>query len=136
MIDVRYLDYVRAQSRAGAVACLSGRTVAYRRDAVLPVLEHLEDEFFLGRRCVAGDDGRLTWLVLASGYKTVYQSSARAVSMFPDTGTAFLKHYPKTLHLNTRGFYFSRRLLRRQPQLLNLFAFTYHLVLNASPLHS
>jgi N-acetylglucosaminyltransferase len=91
LIDVRYLDYVRAQSRAGAVACLSGRTVAYRRSAVLPVLEHLEDEFFLGRRCVAGDDGRLTWLVLGSGYKTVYQSTARALSMFPDTGRAFLK---------------------------------------------
>jgi cellulose synthase/poly-beta-1,6-N-acetylglucosamine synthase-like glycosyltransferase len=91
MIDVRYMDYVRAQSRAGAVACLSGRTVAYRREVVLPVLEHMEDEFFLGRRCVAGDDGRLTWLVLGSGYRTVYQSTARALSMFPDTGRAFLK---------------------------------------------
>jgi cellulose synthase/poly-beta-1,6-N-acetylglucosamine synthase-like glycosyltransferase len=91
LIDVRYLDYVRAQSRKGAVACLSGRTAAYRRSAVVPVLENLEDEFFLGRRCVAGDDGRLTWLVLGSGYKTVYQSTARAISMFPDTGKAFLK---------------------------------------------
>jgi cellulose synthase/poly-beta-1,6-N-acetylglucosamine synthase-like glycosyltransferase len=91
MIDVRYLDYVPSQSRAGAVACLSGRTVAYRRAVVVPVLEHLEDEFFLGRRCVAGDDGRLTWLVLGSGYQTVYQSTARALSMFPDTGRAFLK---------------------------------------------
>jgi len=91
MIDVRYLDYVRAQSRRGAVACLSGRTVAYRRRVVLPVLENLEDEFFLGRRCLSGDDGRLTWLVLASGYKTVYQSTARATSMFPDKGRAFFK---------------------------------------------
>jgi cellulose synthase/poly-beta-1,6-N-acetylglucosamine synthase-like glycosyltransferase len=91
MIDVRYLDYVRAQSRRGAVACLSGRTVAYRRRVVLPVLENLEDEFFLGRRCLSGDDGRLTWLVLASGYKTVYQSTARAMSMFPDKGRAFFK---------------------------------------------
>jgi len=46
MIDVRYLDYVRAQARSGAVACLSGRTVAYRRSVVMPVLEHLQDEFF------------------------------------------------------------------------------------------
>jgi cellulose synthase/poly-beta-1,6-N-acetylglucosamine synthase-like glycosyltransferase len=91
MIDVRYLDYVRAQARKGAVACLSGRTAAYRRRAVLPVLGNLEDEFFLGRRCVSGDDGRLTWLVLASGYKTVYQSTARATSMFPDRGKAFFK---------------------------------------------
>ena len=77
--------------RAGAVACISGRTGAYRRDAVLPVLGHLEDEFFLGRRCVSGDDGRLTWLVLASGFKTVHQSSAQALSMFPDTFRAFVK---------------------------------------------
>ncbi len=91
IIDVRYLDYVRAQSRSGAVACLSGRTVAYRRSIVMPVLEHLVDEFFLGRRCDSGDDGRLTWLVLASGYKTVYQSTARAYSMFPDTCRVFLK---------------------------------------------
>jgi cellulose synthase/poly-beta-1,6-N-acetylglucosamine synthase-like glycosyltransferase len=91
LIDVRYLDYVRAQARAGAVACLSGRTVAYRREIVMPVLDHLEHEFFLGRRCVSGDDGRLTWLVLASGFKTVYQSGARAQSMFPDTVGAFLK---------------------------------------------
>jgi cellulose synthase/poly-beta-1,6-N-acetylglucosamine synthase-like glycosyltransferase len=89
IIDLRYLDYVPATARAGAVVCVSGRTAAYRRSAVLPVLEHLEHEFFLGRRCIAGDDGRLTWLVLASGYKTVHQNSARALSMFPNTFRAF-----------------------------------------------
>ena len=55
------------------------------------MLPHLEDEFFLGRRCIAGDDGRLTWLVLASGYRTVYQSTAHALSMFPTTFRAFCK---------------------------------------------
>jgi cellulose synthase/poly-beta-1,6-N-acetylglucosamine synthase-like glycosyltransferase len=91
IIDLRYLDYVPATSRAGAVVCVSGRTAAYRRSAVLPVLENLEHEFFLGRRCVAGDDGRLTWLMLASGYRTVHQDSARAMSMFPNTFCAFCK---------------------------------------------
>jgi N-acetylglucosaminyltransferase len=91
MVNLRYYNYVPAMGRAGAVACVSGRTAAYRRAAVLPVLENLENEFFLGRRCVAGDDGRLTWLVLASGYKTVHQSTARAISMFPDTFKAFVK---------------------------------------------
>ncbi|HEY0403694.1 MAG TPA: glycosyltransferase [Blastococcus sp.] len=91
VIDLRYMDYVPATARAGAVVCVSGRTAAYRRSAVLPVLQHLEHEFFLGRRCLAGDDGRLTWLVLAGGYRTVYQSSARAVSMFPSTFRAFCK---------------------------------------------
>ncbi|MGA7087403.1 MAG: glycosyltransferase family 2 protein [Candidatus Dormiibacterota bacterium] len=91
MLDIRYLNYVPAQGRSGAVACLSGRTAAYRRSAVLPVLSHLEHEFFLGRWCNSGDDGRLTWLMLASGYKTVHQSTARCVSMFPNELGAFLK---------------------------------------------
>lgn len=91
MVDLRYYDMVPAMGRKGAVACLSGRTAAYRRSVVLPVLDNLEHEFFLGRRCIAGDDGRLTWLVLASGYKTVHQRSARALSMFPDAFRAFIK---------------------------------------------
>lgn len=91
IIDNRYLDYVPATGSAGAVVCVSGRTAAYRRSVVLKVLPHLEHEFFLGRRCIAGDDGRLTWLVLASGFRTVHQSSARALSMFPATFRAFCK---------------------------------------------
>ncbi|MEV6282927.1 glycosyltransferase [Kribbella sp. NPDC051770] len=91
LVNLRYYDYVPAMGRAGAVACVSGRTGAYRRTVVLPVLDNLENEFFLGRRCVSGDDGRLTWLVLASGYKTVHQSSAKALSMFPATFRAFAK---------------------------------------------
>jgi hyaluronan synthase len=91
LVNLRYYDYVPAMGRAGGVACLSGRTAAYRRAAIMPLLPHLENEFFLGRRCVAGDDGRLTWLVLASGYKTVHQSSAKALSMFPTGLRAFVK---------------------------------------------
>jgi len=91
MVDLRYFDYVPAQGKAGAVACVSGRTAVYRRSAIVPVLPQLENEFFLGKRCIAGDDGRLTWLVLASGYRTVHQSSAKALSMFPSTFRAFVK---------------------------------------------
>jgi cellulose synthase/poly-beta-1,6-N-acetylglucosamine synthase-like glycosyltransferase len=91
IIDSRYIDYVPATARRGAVVCLSGRTAAYRRSAVMPVLANLEEEYFLGRRCVAGDDGRLTWLILAQGYRTEHQDSARALSMFPSTFRAFCK---------------------------------------------
>jgi N-acetylglucosaminyltransferase len=91
MINVRYLDFVPAMGRAGAVACLSGRTAAYRRSVILPLLPELENEYFLGRRCLPGDDGRLTWLVLSQGYRTVHQGSARALSMFPNSFRAFVK---------------------------------------------
>ncbi|WP_169580775.1 MULTISPECIES: glycosyltransferase [Microbacterium] len=91
LVDLRYYNYVPAMGHAGAVPVISGRTAVYRRAAVLPVVDNLENEFFLGRRCIAGDDGRLTWLVLASGYKTVHQRSARALSMFPSGFRAFVK---------------------------------------------
>ncbi|MGB3910687.1 MAG: glycosyltransferase [Pseudolysinimonas sp.] len=91
LVNLRYYNYVPAMGRAGAVPCISGRTAVYRKAAVLPVLERLENEFFLGKRCISGDDGRLTWLVLASGYKTVHQRSARALSMFPSSFAAFVK---------------------------------------------
>jgi N-acetylglucosaminyltransferase len=91
LVNLRYYNYVPAMGRAGAVPCISGRTAVYRKSAVLPVLDKLENEFFLGKRCISGDDGRLTWLVLASGFKTVHQRSARALSMFPSTFSAFVK---------------------------------------------
>jgi cellulose synthase/poly-beta-1,6-N-acetylglucosamine synthase-like glycosyltransferase len=91
LLNTRYLDYVPAMSRRGGVACLSGRTAAYRRSVITPLMPALEHEVFLGRECIAGDDGRLTWLVLAAGYRTVYQASAQADSMFPDSWTAFIR---------------------------------------------
>ena len=58
---------------------------------ILPVLDNLEHEFFLGRRCVAGDDGRLTWLVLGPGLQDGAPAHGAALSMFPDTFRAFVK---------------------------------------------
>ncbi|NAZ74481.1 glycosyltransferase [Kineococcus sp. T13] len=91
MVNLRYYDYAPAMGRKGGVICVSGRTAAYRRSVVLPLVPNLEHEFFLGRRCIAGDDGRLTWLVLAAGFKTVHQRSAKAISMFPSSFRAFVK---------------------------------------------
>jgi len=34
LLNTRYLDYVPAMSRRGGVACLSGRTAAYRRSVI------------------------------------------------------------------------------------------------------
>ena len=51
----------------------------------------LEHEYFLGKECIAGDDGRLTWLVISQGFRVAHQDSARALSMFPSTFRAFVK---------------------------------------------
>ncbi|MBA8802260.1 hyaluronan synthase [Nocardioides ginsengisegetis] len=91
IIDLRYYDYAPAMGRFGGVICASGRTSAYRWSVIKDRIEDLEHEVFLGRECVAGDDGRLTWLVLSQGFRVAHQDSARALSMFPDTFRAFVK---------------------------------------------
>ncbi len=84
LLDIRFEHMVPIQSAYGVVSCLSGRTAAYRRALLLPVLDQLVHETFLGRPCIGGDDGRLTSLVLRAGYQTVYQSTAQVYAEFPD----------------------------------------------------
>ncbi|MFJ6653484.1 glycosyltransferase [Microbacterium sp. NPDC091313] len=91
IIDLRYSDYAPAMGRYGGVICASGRTAAYRRSVIQPRVADLEHEIFFGRECVAGDDGRMTWLVLSQGFRVAHQDSARALSMFPGTFRAFVK---------------------------------------------
>ena len=91
IIDLRYYDYAPAMGRFGGVICASGRTSAYRFSVVRDQIADLEREIFFGRECIAGDDGRLTWLVLSQGFRVAHQDSARALSMFPGTFRAFCK---------------------------------------------
>lgn len=91
IIDLRYYDYAPAMGRFGGIICASGRTSAYRFSVIRDRIEDLEVEMFWGRQCIAGDDGRLTWLVLSQGYRVAHQDTARALSMFPDTFRAFCK---------------------------------------------
>jgi N-acetylglucosaminyltransferase len=83
MVCLRYNDYVPAMGRKGAVICVSGRTAAYRRSVIVPLLPNLEHEFFLGRRCIAGDDGRLTWLVLAPATRPLTSALPWPCRCFP-----------------------------------------------------
>src|SRR5207245_9801578 len=38
LLDIRYIDFIPGMSVDGVVNCLSGRTAAYRRSLLLPVL--------------------------------------------------------------------------------------------------
>ena len=91
MMDVRFLHFLPAIARKHAVPCISGRTAAYRRAAVIPLLDDLEFEYFWGKRCYSGDDGRLTWLILSNGWKAAYQMHARAWTVFPHSFRGFVK---------------------------------------------
>jgi hyaluronan synthase len=80
-----------AESVVGAVACNPGCFSAYRRSAVLPVLERWENQRFLGVPCTFGDDRALTNMVLRKGWISRYHSGAAAWTEVPETYHKFFR---------------------------------------------
>ena len=88
MQQVRYFVAFRvvkgSESVFGAVTCASGCFSAYRRSALLEVLERWENQRFLGRPATYGDDRALTNYILRN-HRVTYQSLARSHTLAPDT---------------------------------------------------
>ncbi len=88
MLWVRFVlsfDFLRAsQSVYGFVFCTPGALSAYRRAAIMPVLEAWRRQTFLGVKCTIGEDRAFTNLVLQQGYRTVYQRSAVVYTTVPE----------------------------------------------------
>jgi hyaluronan synthase len=76
-LDLRYMhEYPFLAAAGDALVCLSGRTAFYRREILNPMLPELENEMFMGKPVISGDDKCLTYLVLAAGWKVAYQSNS------------------------------------------------------------
>ena len=73
-----------AESSFYAVFCCSGCASAYRKSAVMPVLDEWLHESFLGKRVTYGDDRSLTSWVLKAGYKTIYSDEVQAYTIVPE----------------------------------------------------
>jgi hyaluronan synthase len=79
-------DFSRAvQSQFGAVLCCPGALTAYRRSAVMRVLEQWATQTFLGVPCTIGEDRALTTWLLRDGNRAVYQSTAIVHTIVPST---------------------------------------------------
>jgi hyaluronan synthase len=77
-------DLARAsQSMSGAVLCTPGALSAYRRAAVLAVLERWSTQTFLGQPCTIAEDRALTTWLLREGHRSVYQRSAVVRTIMP-----------------------------------------------------
>jgi hyaluronan synthase len=87
MQQVRYYVAFRvikgSESLFGAVTCASGCFSAYRRTALLEVIERWENQRFLGRPATFGDDRALTNYVLRD-WRVAYQSEARSHTIVPE----------------------------------------------------
>lgn len=88
---IKYRFTIPALSVFKSVTVLGGRCVAFRKCAIAPLMNALENETFLGRKCVSGDDGRVTSLLLATGWNCVYQRTAVFLTISPPTLNIFMK---------------------------------------------
>jgi hyaluronan synthase len=73
-----------AESSFYTVFCCSGCSSAYRKSAVMPVLDNWLNESFLGKKVTYGDDRALTSWLLKSGHKTVYSEDVQAYTIVPE----------------------------------------------------
>lgn len=99
-----------AQGCFGAVLCCAGPFSAYRRSAVELVWPRYIGRRRLGRRRVFGDDLELTNLVLAAGFRSAYESSAKASTSVPSNLRRFVRQQVRW----NRSFY------RELPRMLGL----------------
>ena len=89
MLHVQFVlsfDLMRAvESSYGTVYCCPGALTAYRTTVLHQVLDDWVNQTFLGLPCTYGEDRAITNLVLAAGYNTVYQRSARVHTVVPES---------------------------------------------------
>lgn len=77
-----------AEHVLGFVTCLSGCLSAFRRSAVLQVLDEWVDQ---SKRYFSGEDRALTTLLLRDGGKLMFQDSARAKTVVPERFKTYIK---------------------------------------------
>jgi hyaluronan synthase len=80
-----------AEAVVGAVACNPGCFSAYRRAAVMQVLERWENQRFLGVLCTFGDDRALTNMILRKRWISQYHNGAVAWTEVPEHYSKFFR---------------------------------------------
>lgn len=111
-----------AESTFHTVFCCSGCASAYRREAVLPILDVWLTETFWGLPVTWGDDRSITNRVIKQGYSTLYTDKARAYTIVPTNLRQFIKQqlrWKKGWFVNS--IFASKFIVRREP----FVAFTY-----------
>ncbi|MBS1368725.1 MAG: glycosyltransferase family 2 protein [Lentisphaeria bacterium] len=87
MMDVNFVfgfEVTRsAQSVLGSVFCTPGALSAYRREALLPVLDRWVNQTFLGAPAHIAEDRALATFLLAEGRRIVFQRNAVAHTILP-----------------------------------------------------
>ncbi|MET1044422.1 MAG: glycosyltransferase [Microbacteriaceae bacterium] len=104
----RALYSMPAQSVLGQIGCLPGRTIAFRRNILMRVMDKFMHEKFLGVFLEVSDDRTLTNLTLKEGYRTVYQHTSL---VFTDAPLQITKLFKQQLRWARGSQYNTLRML-------------------------
>lgn len=89
--DMRFFYTMPGLSYTNSVPCLIGRLFAIRTDLLKKYIPEFKDQYFLGVRCLSGDDRLLTSYLLKDGYKTLLDRESLVYTECPDTISKFVK---------------------------------------------
>jgi hyaluronan synthase len=119
MEDIRFDLVMKAQSVAGVVTCLPGRTIAVRGDLMQQTMESLINDKVFGLDVNTGDDREITTQILKAGFKTVYQDDSVVLTDAPNSFMGFarqqLRWYRSVIRETIRQFFLY---LRKAPMVL------------------
>lgn len=97
MLDVIFVysfDFIRAsQSMVKTVMCTPGALSAYRRSAVMNIMQEWLHQTFCGQPANIGEDRAMTNLILREGYHVLFQRNSRVYTEVPVTYTNLCKMY-------------------------------------------
>lgn len=105
-----------AESVFMAVSCCSGCSSAYRKSAVMPIMDQWLHESFLGQPVTWGDDRALTNWLIRTNHKTIYTDLAQAYTVCPERIKQFVKQqtrWKKSWIIN--AIFLSKFILRKRP---------------------
>ncbi|HSV27651.1 MAG TPA: glycosyltransferase, partial [Sedimentisphaerales bacterium] len=118
MLEVAFafsFEFIRsAQSSVRTVFCTPGALAAYRRSAIMPVLDSWLNQTFFGQPAKIGEDRAITNWILRTGHEVVFQSNAIVYTNVPSRYDDLCKMFLRWARSNVRenimmGRYIFRR---------------------------
>jgi len=106
-----------AEGVFSSVTCCSGCCAAYRRSAVMEVLDTWLHQTFLGRPATFGDDRSLTNFMLRK-YKVLYESRSRVRTIVPETYRQFLRQQLRWKKSWLRETFIAARFMWKKPPIM------------------
>jgi hyaluronan synthase len=106
MLEVSFsysFEFIRAaQSRVKTVFCTPGALAAYRKSALLPVIQQWLNQEFYGRPAKIGEDRALTNWILREGHDVLFQSNAIVYTNVPATYDTLCRMFLRWARSNVR----------------------------------